>query len=642
MSTNWGDAPVSLSGMAHSSSSIRAATQQFIQVPLSQSSSIAATRKTIIIKFESNGDLVAATGNLTPMDEWLMDHQATLNEAAAFLSDMDNLKDLDSPEKYLLKKGHQPSEIVNRIRFYMTDVLRAQLSPQTIHQLGEHLITRQAPTDTIPTDDERPVPSMTKIASGQQTLSNTPGRYDEEEYNVGRGKFLTHQVADLSITTPGLADKVKEYWEVVPTSTDGVWDKYSKIGLLIRAPSEDLVSQTTFNVSWTQNILTLNAGSTVVASFDVRDVDNLAPDHHKLAQRPDTPNNSLYATLTATKHGVVFFTPAAIRWMIENKCSDSMLSPRHIRVCVGFDPLFSRWTKDGFAEAAMLMDDRLKSIGQQRMMLRVLTYANSPYLVNLVANQICGRFSDFVDQYCPSAVDRFGASLLPRDSSSTIPDVQSLHTKIAELESKLASAAAMSTAEISLSGSPSNSKLLAKITELTRQNRELLLKQADAQREKPSKLDVYLLKHVCVNAKPFEQDLLRHCNVSDQAVSNLIERRTVDRHRFEARLNDEAAKHFEPKIQDLTSQLTLRDLEIDNLTEQCMEKTQQIADLELRVDELNEELRQVRNRALAANAELHRMSKITTVGDQYCSEAPPDQYEMRDKTNDWGDLVDEL
>ncbi|BAQ19498.1 mu NS [Pycnonotidae orthoreovirus] len=642
MSTNWGDAPVSLSGMAHNSSSIRAATQQFIQVPLSQSSSIAATRKTIILKFESNGDLVVSTGNLTPMDEWLMDHQATLNEAAAFLSDLDNLKDLDSPEKYLLKKGHQPSEIVNRIRFYMTDVLRVQLSPQTIHQLGEHLITKQTPTDTLATDDVRPVPSMTKIVEGKQTLSNAPGRYEEEEYNVGRGKFLTHQVADLSLTTPGLADKIKEYWETVPTSTNGVWDKFSKTGLLIRAPNEDLVSQTTFNVTWTQNIMTLNAGSTVVASFDVHDVDKLAPECHKMAQRQDAPNTSVYYNLTATKFGVVFFTPAAIRWMIDNKCSDSMVSPRHIRVCIGFDPLFSRWTKDGYAEAAMLMDDRLKSIGQQRMMLRVLTYSAGPHLTNLVANQLCGRYTEFVDQYSPSVVDRFGISNVPRFDAAQPPDVKALQSRIAELESKLASATDMIHSVPVPSGSPSNSKLLAKITELTRQNKELLLKQSDIQREKPSKLDVYLSKHVCVNAKEFERELLLQCEVPAPVVNDLMERRAVDRMRFESRLGDEAAKHFEPKITDLTSQLTLRDLEIDALTEQCLEKTQAIADLEAKLDEVTEELRQVKNRALSTSAELHRMSKITTVGSQYCSEAPPDAYELKDKQKDWADMVDEL
>ncbi|QJW82771.1 mu NS viral factory protein [Chatham orthoreovirus] len=640
MSTGWGDEPVSLSAMSHNSAQVRSATQQFLSVPLASTTPIASTRRNIVIRYATDGALVTKTGPLIPMDEWLFEHQATVNEAAVFLSDLDNLKHVKPAEKYLIKKEHQIGEIINRIRLYMLDVLQITLSPTTIQQLGEHLITREQPIESRHHGDEQIVPSETAIIEGKQTLSDAPGRYDEEEYNAGRGKFLTHQVYDLATSTPGIGDKIKEYWEVVPSVSNGIWDTYAKTGLLIRAPQEDLSSQTTFDVSWQQSVMLLHAGDTIVASYDVHDVDKLAPEHHQSVKRDSTIGSSAYSRLLE-RHGVVFFTAAALRWMIQHKCSDSMVSPRHIRVCVGFDPLVARWTQDGFHEAAVLMDDRLESVGKQRMMLRVLRFMSDSPRQSFLSYFLVGRFADFKDQYSASACDRYGMSKMHRDPPSQLADVSHLHDEIAALKAKLVTATEMQQ-NAPASSSPSNAKLLARINELTRLNKELMLKQSDIEKKSPSTLDSYLHKHVCVNAKDFDVTLMKECGVDPQMIDVVMDRRSKNRVRFEERLESEVLAKLQPRLDDLQNQLDAKDHEIDELTNHAMAKQDEIEALETKIVALENELREVQNRAHALNVENNRISRLTKVGHQFCSESPPDGYQMANSAPKWEQMVDEL
>nr|QSL67671.1 NS factory protein [Avian orthoreovirus] len=641
MSTNWGDEPMSLSAKPHNSVQVRNATQQFLSVPLASTTSIASTRRNILIRYAADGALVTKSGPLIPMDEWLFDHQAIVNEAAAFLSDVDNLKDVKPPEKYLIRKEHQIGEIVNRIRLYMLDILQLTLSPDTIQQLGDHLSNRDAISADLEIPDDTTIPSKDKIISGMQTLSDAPGRYDEEEYNAGRGKFLTHQVHDLSLSTRGSDDKIKEYWETVPSVTDGLWDVYARTGLLIRAPGEDLSSQTTFTLTWTKNVLMLNADNVIVASFNVHDVDKLAPEHHQSVKKDATVGSSAYSRLLE-KHGIVFFTAAALRWMIRNKYSDSMVSPRHIRVCVGFDPLVARWTKDGFHEAAVLMDDKLDTIGKQRMMMRVLRYTVDAPTSNFLSHFLVGRYADFKDQYSASSCDRFGLSKMHDVDRSPAPDVTALHAEIAALRAKLVTAAELSAPPPPAPSSPSSARLLAKISELTRLNKELLLKQSDLQKPPPQMLIPYLQKHVCVNAKDFDVSLLKECGVAQDVIVSVMEQRKVNRCRLDTRLEADVRQRIQPEFDELNRQITLKDHEIDELTNHAMEKQEEIDQLESRVKQLEGELREVSNRAHSLNVENHRLSRATKVGDKFCSDSPPDQYQMATSSPNWADLVDEL
>nr|QPB10680.1 MAG: mu NS viral factory protein [Cataraqui virus]QPB10701.1 MAG: mu NS viral factory protein [Cataraqui virus] len=640
MSTGWGDEPMSLSAMNHNSAQVRSATQQFLSVPLSSTTPIANSRRNIVIRYAADGSLVTKTGPLIPMDEWLFEHQATINEAAVFLSDPDSLKHVKPVEKYMIRKEHQIGEIINRIRLYMLDVLQLTLSPTTIQQLGEHLITREQPIESTHHGDPQVVPSVTAIAEGKQTLSDAPGRYDEEEYNAGRGKFLTHQVFDLSTSTPGIGDKIKEYWEVVPSVSNGTWNVSAKTGLLIRAPQEDLSSQTTFTISWQQSLMILNAGDVVVASYDVHDVDKLAPEHHQSVKRDSTVGSSAYSRLLE-RHGVVFFTAAALRWMIQNKYSDSMVSPRHIRVCVGFDPLVARWTQDGFHEAAVLMDDRLESIGRQRMMMRVLRFVSDSPATNFLSYFLVGRFNDFKDQYSVSSCDRYGVSKMSRSEPAPDPDVTCLHEEIAALKAKLVTVTEAQQNMITTS-SPSNAKLLARINELTRINKELALKQSDIERRPSSQLDSYLHKHVCVNAKDFDISLMKECGIEQDMVDIVMDRRMKNRKRFEERLEADVMAKIQPRLDELEARLLDKDREIDDLTNHAMSKQDEVDALEAKIKALEDDLREIRNRAHSINVENHRLSRLTKVGHQFCSDAPPDGYQMADRSPKWEQMVDEL
>ncbi|BCM29147.1 Viral factory protein [Corvid orthoreovirus] len=636
--TKWGDSPLSLSGMSHNSSQVRAATQQFLSVPISTSAPIASTRRTVCLRFVSDGDLVTVSGPLAPMDEYLYDYQALLNDATTFLADPDNLKKFQHPEKYLLKRGHQVSEIVNRLRIYLKDAFDVKLGPDTIHQLGEFLTAGEVTIQSKTAEPTQCVPTPSKIMDGSQTLSTAPGRLDEEEYNAGRAKFLTHQVYDLTTSMPGLSSFIKEYYEVIPTSTDGAWDTSQRTGLLIRAPAEELESQTTFSMSWKNSVMMLTADEgTVVASFDVHDIDRIAPEHHKCAQSERTKGHSFFSKLTATKHGVVFFTAEALRWMIDHGCTDSVVSTRDIRVCIGFDPVVARWTRDGFVEAAMLMDDKLSSIGQQRMVKRVLAYMAPAPTVNLIHGMLVTKCKELRDQYRVSTHDRFGLDTVAQSTLSLhSSDAAKLKAEIQSLKDKLANV----SQQTSLPASPSNSRLLAKISELQRLNKELLLRHTDLATPKPSQLDAYLRKHVCVNCKDFELDLLRECGLDDRSATELMSQRANNRSRFETRLEGEVRDRMKPELDKLHCELDAKDEEIDTLTSQVLDKQQELDEMEARLSQLEQELRETRNRALQLNAENARLSSATKTSIGFVSDSPPDTYQAA--TSSMDALVDSL
>nr|BBE49410.1 nonstructural replication protein [Pteropine orthoreovirus] len=631
MSLSWGDRPIAISTSSQSAATVRAASASF----MASSTPMSTQRRSVLFKFVSGGDLVMTSGHLSPMDDWLADHQAALNSAAALLSDRDSLAHLEHPEKYLLRREHQPSEIVNRIRLYMSDVMKKSLSPETIPELVAHISTPATVVDS-PSSAQTQVSDVIVTGPVPITVSETPARYDEEEYNAARGKFLTHGVADLSTDTPGLSSFIREYWETVPTSTNGQWDSASKTGLLIRAPEDPLDSQTLFSLSWEKDLLLLSASGVTVASFDVRDVSVLASEHQR------NGDNSEYARLTSTKHSVVFFTPRAIRWMIDNDCSDSMVSPRHIRVCLGFDPVFARWTGDGVSECAMLMDDRLKSIGKQRMVKRCLGYLRDSPSLLLVGACLGGAADRFINQYSPSAVDRCGYSLapLPHFTPAPIEEIQRLNDEIQLLKAKLSASAEMIKSTSQTVSTPS--KLLSRISELTRQNKELLLRQSDFERSGSAQLLSYLEAHVCVNAKPFECDLLAKVGLDSMDVTRIRTEREMNRVRFERRLSSAAIAEMKPEMDSLKAQLETQQSELEEVIDQCLFKDKTISDLESQVTSLKEELRVMSNRAVALNAENHRLSVTTKTDAGWATPTDQPAYETPTRLPSKFDLVDEL
>nr|AIT18548.1 muNS [Avian orthoreovirus] len=613
-STKWGDKPMSLS-MSHDGSSIRSAASQFLSVPLSHSTPIPPQRKTVLLKFMIGDDLVTVQGALAPFDEYWYDNQPLLAQAVEMLASEDRLRHFEHYEKFLLKKGHQITEIMNRLRLFFTDVLKVKMEADALPALAQYLMLgdlEAVSTDHVP---DACVPVASKIVTKQQTIAKSPGRLDEEEYNVIRSRFLTHEVFDLTSDLPGVQPFMDMYYATVPRADSTGWCAYRRKGLLIHAPDEQFSDLTIFSTRFTASReLQLMAGDVVVACFDLMDVSDIAPSHHASVQEERTIGTSRYSNVTANDHPLVFFSPNALRWAIDHACTDSLVSTRNIRVCVGIDPLVTRWTRDGVQEAAILMDDKLPSAGRARMALRTLLLARRSPMTSFLLGALKQSGGQLIEHYRCDAANRYGSPTVP---TSHPPPC----SKCPELKEQIAKFSSSPIPKLNSTTGPA--VLLSKIADLQRANRELSLKLVDVQPAREDHLLAYLDEHVCVNAKDHEKDLLARCNVSSDSISSILGQRAKNRERFETRLRQEASAEWEPRVEALNRELAEARLEQQDMMTQSLQYLSERDELLHEVDELKRELATLRSANVRLNADNHRMSRATRVGNAFVSDVEP-------------------
>ncbi|AJW82016.1 mu-NS [Avian orthoreovirus] len=613
-STKWGDKPMSLS-MSHDGSSIRSAASQFLSVPLSHSTPIPPQRKTVLLKFMIGDDLVTVQGVLAPFDEYWYDNQPLLAQAVEMLASEDRLRHFEYYEKFLLKKGHQITDIMNRLRLFFTDVLKVKMEADALPALAQYLMLGDLEAVSTDHPPDACVPVTSKIVTKQQTIAKSPGRLDEEEYNVIRSRFLTHEVFDLTSDLPGVQPFMDMYYATVPRADSTGWCAYRRKGLLIHAPNEQFSDLTIFSTRLTASReLQPVAGDVVVACFDLMDVSDVAPSHHASVQEERTIGTSRYSNVTANDHPLVFFSPSALRWAIDHACTDSLVSTRNIRVCVGIDPLVTRWTRDGVQEAAILMDDKLPSAGRARMALRTLLLARRSPMTSFLLGALKQSGGQLIEHYRCDAANRYGSPTVP---TSHPPPC----SKCPELKEQIAKLSSSPIPKLNSTAGPA--VLLSKIADLQRANRELSLKLVDVQPAREDHLLAYLDEHVCVNAKDHERDLLARCNVSSDSISSILGQRAKNRERFEARLRQEASAEWEPRVEALNRELAEARVEQQDMMTQSLQYLNERDELLHEVDELKRELATLRSANVRLNADNHRMSRATRVGNAFVSDVEP-------------------
>nr|WOR62813.1 mu-NS [Avian orthoreovirus] len=613
-STKWGDKPMSLS-MSHDGSSIRSAASQFLSVPLSHSTPIPPQRKTVLLKFMIGDDLVTVQGALAPFDEYWYDNQPLLSQAVELLASEDRLRQFEHYEKFLLKKGHQIAEIMNRLRLFFTDVLKVKMEADALPSLAQYLMAGTLDAVSNVHEPDACVPVTSKIIAKQQTVSKSPGRLDEEEYNVIRSRFLTHEIFDLTSDLPGVQPFMDMYYATVPRADSTGWCVYRRKGLLIHAPDEQYSDLTIFTTRLTAaRELQLVAGEVIVACFDLMDVSDIAPSHHASVQEERTLGTSRYSNVTSNEHPLVFFSPNALRWAIDHACTDSLISTRNIRVCVGIDPLVTRWTRDGVQEAAILMDDKLPSAGRARMALRTLLLARRSPMTSFLLGALKQSGGQLMEHYRCDAANRYGSPTIPVSHPPPCPKCPELKEQITKLSSAPAP-------KVDSSAGPA--VLLSKIAELQRANRELSLKLVDVQPAREDHLLAYLDEHVCVNAKDHEKGLLARCNVSSDSITAILGQRLKNRERFETRLRHEAGAEWEPRVEALNQELAKARIEQQDMMTQSLQYLNERDELLHEVDELKRELTTLRSANMRLNADNHRMSRATRVGDVFVSDVDP-------------------
>nr|QNN26276.1 muNS [Reptilian orthoreovirus] len=239
--------------------------------------------------------------------------------------------------------------------------------------------------------------AVAKGTERQGNISELPGRDGGEDYNVARAAFLAHRVYDLQSTNPSAKDFMAKYLGIMPRCLNGKWQKPTYEGIVFHAPGENLAGQTVFETKIKDGVLYLYAGEAMVASFKVFDISTLVREHASSVKSDGTRDSKLERLLAM--NSVPCFTADALRWMMEDCRTDSIINKLNIRPCVGFDPIYTRITNDGIQEAAILMDDRWNLKSKQRMAYRVALVAAPAPVVTLFRLHMSGKWKHVINEF---------------------------------------------------------------------------------------------------------------------------------------------------------------------------------------------------------------------------------------------------
>ncbi|AMU04176.1 mu NS [Mahlapitsi orthoreovirus] len=471
---------------------------------------------------DSEGKSVSVSDAVPPSLSFLLSHQTLLSSLVEHLSNPSRRWKASLKETCLIRRDMQLSEMINRVQRYVHGMYQIKLTESNMSRIQQHLDDEQlkmlSETGELPLNSPVEQPSDTSVeeqsvqvaiersledAVLKSYTAQSPGRYPAEQYNQARGHFLTHTLHDMKGENPAAEDYIDKYYAIVPVNIKGQWQTSRDVGMLLYVPNERLDLQTVFLTEMTTSQLTLKADDVAVARYDLFDVTQLAPEHKQLVQA-GRRGESAYNHLSA-RAMVIFVTPAAISWMMENDCTDSMLNGQHIRPCVGFDPFYTRLTYHGVVEAAILLDDKYTPLSKQRMVKRVLDYAPGNPARDIFLRFYRLNWRSFADQYSPvvtGAQQNWGLSQLvwKEDHDTLQAQVESLRDQ--------------------------NSSLVVQLAETSERCRPVPAPRKCNLKPKidgSNQLNVYLDEHKCINATKNEHNLLTALNVEPSKVVHLFD-----------------------------------------------------------------------------------------------------------------------
>nr|QNN26287.1 muNS [Reptilian orthoreovirus] len=276
----------------------------------------------------------------------------------------------------------------------------AILDEEPVFKLKSATVSRlQTPTDFKLAASFKNAPPETKSNMDERkgNISELPGRDGGEDYNVARAAFLAHRVYDLPSSNPSAKDFMAKYFGIMPKCSDGKWQKPTYEGIVFYAPGENLNAQTVFEVKIQDGVMRLYAGDAMVANFKVFDISTLVREHAASVKADGTRDSKLERLLAV--NSVPCFTADALRWMMEDCRTDSIINKLNIRPCVGFDPIYTRITNDGVQEAAILMDDKWNLKSKQRMACRVAMNAAPAPVVTLFRLHLSGKWKHVISEF---------------------------------------------------------------------------------------------------------------------------------------------------------------------------------------------------------------------------------------------------
>ncbi|AEK86194.1 major nonstructural protein [Baboon orthoreovirus] len=379
----------------------------------------------------TDGSVVEVGGRLLPSQAYLQFHKNLVMDLLQCI--VDNSLNLSEAQLAIckIKPGLPFQEIINRLQRFVMIKFNLKMSEDTMltikGKLAQNDKRESQPSETAsalpsPKDkEEEEMHLQIAIKNSIETLNSderyspqdevirpvpkprtfvhksfSPGRFDPEIYNASRCAFMTHNYEMLEADNDASTDFLSTYLQIIPRHNGDSWIKHAYIGQLIIHPHEVLDVQTTFNLEYDHSQIVLMSDKLEVARYDTHDVSDLIREHNQFVIEGN-PTESKYGKLCA-KHKIIFFTPMALRYIIDKNIADSVVNGQHIRVCVGFDPYYTQMTQDGVNDCAYLMDDKHTKISHGRMLRRV--WNNAPInLANRWFQDNCLGKSECLSQY---------------------------------------------------------------------------------------------------------------------------------------------------------------------------------------------------------------------------------------------------
>ncbi|ACU68605.1 mu-class non-structural protein [Broome reovirus] len=548
---------------------------------------------------------------------YLKNHQTVINSLASWLSDPNREWRKGQKDVCLIRKGMTLSEIINRIRRYVNSAYGIKMSDESMLAISDalnqemldyvvHSSASDVPIEETLTEEESISVAIERSLNSVEGRESCPdversvildassgdvkvlvssnfegpsaGRYNQEDYNESRGAFLGHVVHTLPEGHPPSIDFLARYLAIVPTSIAGEWRETNHIGELIYHPQDVFDCQTTFNTLVHNETLTLLAGDIKVAKYRLHDVTSILSGH---AVARAAKEQSEYDRLSA-KAMVLFFTPRAVEWAMQSGLTDSVFNGLHVRVCIGFDPFYTRMTQNGVILAATLLDDKFNLKSKQRMVRRMIPSRGNMFADDCFRRYYKGnwmRCGDFYSQaFLVREADEHGMAVL---------DVNYNHDE--------------------------------RITNLKQRISELMTVEKPTPKPRSSVKNVllqsYIEAHKCVNVTTEEQEKLRRVLPDLEVFNATLERRYAEYKRVVAKYESIGESRAQPTTDGLQSSVMNLEHSLSIYEHERMELKSMIDQmrmvnemLESRNNELEKEIVSYEH-ALAVNAKkLHQVA----------------------------------
>nr|WKF51830.1 mu NS [Mammalian orthoreovirus 3] len=625
------------------------------------------------------------SGVISPAHAYLLDCLPQLEQAMAFVASPEAFHASDVAKRFTIKPGMSLQDAITAFINFVSAMLKMTVTRQNFDVIVAE-IERLASSGVVNRTEEAKVadeelmlfgldhraPQQIDVAESagvakaveiQAThnvhLAPGLGNIDPEIYNEGRFMFMQHKplAADQSYFTIEAAD----YFKIYPTydEHDGRMVDQKQSGLILCTKDEILAEQTIFKLDApddkTIHLLDRDDDH-VVARFTRVFIEDVAPSHHA-AQRSGQRSvlDELYANTQ-----VVSVTPAALRWVIKHGVSDGIVNRKNVKICVGFDPLYTLTTSNGLSLCSILMDEKLSVLNSAcKMTLRSLLKTHRDLDLHRAFQRVVSQnYASLMCYYHPSRKLAYGDLLFMSSQSDTVDGIKLqldasrhchecpiLQQKIVELEKRLLVQKPASSDPMPVALQPLLSQLRELSGEVTRLQMELsetrainVRLEADVKSAQSCSLDMYLRHHTCINSHAKEDELLDAVRIAPDTRQELMLKRKATRQEWWERIASETSASFQARIDELTLMNGKQAREIGELRDSVVNYEKQVAELVNTITQNQVTYQQELQALVAKNIELdtlnQRQAKSVRITSSLLSATPIDVVDGA------GDLID--